>query len=119
MTIGGQDYYYDQGVYYQPSGSGYTAVAPPVGAGINRLPDGYESIFVGDEAYYYYGGAFYVSDNGSFRVIPAPVGAVITHLPEGAQEETINGQRYLRYNNAYFQPISNNGQDAYQVVQVK
>jgi len=113
-----QNYWYDNGVYYIPSGSGYTAVAPPVGAVVSYLPSGYETIPVGDDTYYYYGGTFYVSQGGSFRVVPAPVGAIVSEIPQGATDQQINGQDYLLYNNTYYQPISLNGQDAYEVVQI-
>ena len=114
----GQQYYYDNGVYYTPYNGGYTVVAPPVGAVVRSIPAGYETVTLGDDTYYYYGGAFYVSQGGSFRVVPAPVGAVITEIPEGAKEQNINGQNVLLFNNTYYQPIYQNGQDAYEVVQV-
>ena len=117
--IANQQYYYDDGVYYAPSNSGYTAVAPPIGAVVTYLPAGYMTVTGGDgNTYYYYGGAFYISQGGSFRVVPAPVGAVVTEIPEGATEQNINGESYLLYNNTYYEPISQDGQDAYEVVQV-
>ena len=113
-----QQYYYDEGVYYQPSGNGYAVVAPPVGAVVSYLPTGYITVMVGDDTYYYYGGAFYISQGGSFRVVPAPPGAVVYEIPEGATDQVINGVDYILYNNTYYEPISQNGQDAYEVVQV-
>lgn len=118
FSLAGQPYYYDDGVYYEPYGNGYTVVAPPVGAVVNYLPDGYITVEVDGGVYYYYGGAFYVDQGNSFRVVPAPVGAIVSEIPEGAREQVINGQSYLLYNNTYYEPISQNGQDAYQVVQV-
>jgi len=114
----GQQYYYDDGVYYEPYNGGYTVVNPPVGAVVSYLPSGYETVPVGDAVYYYYGGTFYVSQGGSFRVVPAPEGAIVTEVPDGATDQNINGQDYLLYNNTYYQPISQNGQDAYEVVTV-
>ena len=116
---GNQQYYYDEGVYYQPSGNGYSVVAPPVGAVVSYLPSGYVTVMVGDDTYYYYGGTFYIGQGGSFRVVPAPVGAIVSEIPEGATDQQINGVDYLLYNNTYYQPISLNGQDAYEVVQVQ
>ena len=117
FSVADQQYYYDNGVYYSPSGNGYSVVAPPVGAVVSYLPAGYLTVPVGDAVYYYYGGAFYISQGGSFRVVPAPAGAIVTEIPEGATEQVINGENYLLYNNTYYQPISQNGQDAYEVVQ--
>jgi hypothetical protein len=118
FDLAGQQYYYDNGVYYQPSNGGYTAVTPPIGAVVGYLPAGYLTVPVGDATYYYYAGVFYVSQGGSFRVVPAPEGAIVTEIPEGATDQNINGQDYLLYNNTYYQPISQNGQDAYEVVTV-
>ena len=71
---------------------------------------------VGDAVYYYYGGAFYINQGSSFRVVSAPEGAIIYQLPEGAVEQIINGQSYLLFNNTYYLPISQAGQDAWEVV---
>ena len=118
FSIASQQYYYDYGVYYIPSNNGYIAVAPPLGAVVNYLPDGYITIQVGDTYYYYYGGAFYIAFGSSFRVVQAPIGAVVYEIPEGATEQVINGVTYLYYNNTYFLPISQNGQDAYEVAEI-
>jgi hypothetical protein len=117
FTLADQAYYYDYGVYYIPSGNGYMAVAPPIGALVGYLPDGYETVQVGDMIYYYYGGAFYVREGNAFRVVTAPPGAVVYLLPEGAVEQLVNGEYYMVFNNVYYLPISQNGQDAYEVVQ--
>jgi hypothetical protein len=118
FSLANQRYYYDQGVYYEPSGSGYAVVPAPVGAIVNYLPPGYETTMAGDDTYYYYGGSFYISNGDGYQVVPAPVGAVVTQIPDGATEQQINGESYLLYNNTYYQPVSQDGQDAYEVVQV-
>ena len=118
FTLANQGYYYDYGVFYIPSGNGYLAVPPPIGALVGYLPDGFETLQVGDMIYYYFGGAFYVREGSSFRVVPAPQGAIIYQLPEGATEQLVNGDYYYLFNNVYYLPISQNGQDAYEVVQM-
>ena len=119
FSYANQPYYYDDGVYYEPSSGGYTAVAPPAGASVSALPEGYETTQVGDDTYYYYGGVFYVQTQQGFQVVAAPVGAVISNLPEGAQQQTdANGQNYLVYNGTAYAPISQDGQDAYEVIQL-
>jgi len=115
--MGNQWYYYDNGCYYLPSGGRYTVVAPPIGATVNYLPDGYETPIVGNDTYYYYGGIFYVYNGQNYQVVPAPVGAIVNQLPVGVQEQQINGQDIMVYNNVYYQPISMNGYDSYEVVQ--
>jgi hypothetical protein len=116
FSIGNQWYYYDDGCYYIPSGGGYSAVLPPVGAVVSYLPDGYETCQVGDTYYYYFAGVFYVSIRAGYQVVQAPIGAIISQLPDGAIDQNINGQDVLVYNNTYYEPISQDGQDAYQVV---
>jgi hypothetical protein len=118
FSIANQQYYYDDGVYYEPSSGGYDVVSAPIGAIVSSLPDGYETVAVGDDNYYYYGGTFYIDSDQGYQVVAAPFGAVVTEIPDGAVEQDINGQSYYVYNNTYYQPVSEDGQDAYEVVQV-
>jgi hypothetical protein len=118
VSAANQQYYYDEGVYYQPLSGGYSVVPAPVGATVSSLPPGYETTMVGNDYYYYYGGAFYVDTGNGYQVVAAPYGAVVTQIPDGAIQQDINGQTYLVYNNTYYQPVSQNGTDAYEVVQV-
>jgi hypothetical protein len=85
---------------------------------VNYLPEGYETTMVGDDTFYYYGGTFYVSTGQGYQVVAAPPGAVITQLPDGAVQQDVNGESLLVYNNVYYAPISQDGQDSYEVVQV-
>jgi len=118
LSIANQQYYYDQGVYYQPSSGGYAVVAAPTGALVSFLPPGYETTSVGNDEFFYYGGTFYIDTGNGYQVVAAPVGAIVTQIPDGAVQQNINGESYLLYNNVYYQPISQDGQDAYQVVQL-
>lgn len=112
-------YHYYNGVYYEPYNSGYRVIAAPVGIRINTLPQGYSEIPVNGVNFYYYGGTYYRNYGNGFEVTAAPFGAVVYNLPEGAQETTINGNRYMVYNNTYYQPFNDNGNDAYEVVDVR
>jgi hypothetical protein len=116
FNFSGQRYGYDDGVYYLPENGGYDVVPAPIGAVVGGLPDGYETTMVGNDTFYYFGGAFYVATDQGYQVVAAPPGAVITQLPTGAIDQQINGQDLLVYNNVYYSPISENGQDAYEVV---
>jgi hypothetical protein len=117
FSYNGTRYYYDDGCYYLPSNGGYSVVTAPIGAVVPSLPPGYETTQVGDDIYYYFGGVFYIDNGqGAFQVVQAPPGAVITQLPVGAVEQDVNGETLLVYNNTYYQPISQDGQDAYEVV---
>ena len=118
FSLANQRYYYDDGVYYSPYNGGYSVVAAPIGAVVSSLPPGYETVMVGNDYFYYYGGSFYINNGQGYQVVAAPYGAVVTEIPDGAADQQINGQDLLVYNNTYFLPVSDNGQDAYQVVQV-
>jgi Family of unknown function (DUF6515) len=118
LSIANQQYYYDEGVYYQPATGGYAVITAPLGAIVNSLPPGYETTMVGNDYYYYYGGTFYIDTGNGYQVVQAPFGAVVTQIPDGAVQQDINGQTYLFYSNTYYQPVSLKGVDAYEVVQV-
>lgn len=87
-----------------------------IGAVVVELPPGYETVLVGNDTYYYFGGVFYVDNGQGYQIVAAPPGAVVSELPAGAVEQDINGETVLVYNNAYYLPISQDGQDAYEVV---
>jgi hypothetical protein len=117
LTFDNRHYYYDDGVYYLPSNGGYTVVPAPIGAIVGALPPGYETTTAADgNTYFYFGGVFYIYTGQGYQVVPAPPGAVITQLPVGAVEQGINGEILLVYNNTYYLPISQDGEDAYEVV---
>jgi hypothetical protein len=118
FSLANQQYYYDDGVYYEPSSNGYSVVSAPIGAVVSSLPDGYETVQVGDDYFYYYGGTFYIATDQGYQVVTAPYGAVVTDIPDGAVEQDINGDSFYVYNNTYYEPVSQGGEDAYQVVQV-
>jgi len=75
ISVSSQSYYYYEGVYYVPSGSGYEVTTAPVGASITELPAEYASVAVASTNYYYYGGTFYVLSGDSYVVVEAPIGA--------------------------------------------
>lgn len=116
FSFNNQQYYFDDGCFYLPGNGGYSVVPAPVGAIVSSLPPGYETCTVGDQTYEYFGGVFYVYTGQGYQVVAAPPGAVVSQLPVGAVEQNINGEDVLVYNNTYYQPISQDGQDAYEVV---
>ena len=95
-------------------------MAPPLGAIITGLPNGYATVNVGGIDYFYYGGTFYVAAPDGYQIVQAPPGAIVYNLPDGCQQiQAGNNITYLMYNNAYFQPIEYNGQNAYEVVEIE
>lgn len=109
-------YWYDDGCFYLPQNGGYAVVPAPIGAIVASIPPGYESPVVDGVTYYYFAGVFYVYTGQGYQVVAAPPGAVIYQLPDGAIDQQIDGQDFLVYNNTWYEPISQDGQDAYEVV---
>jgi hypothetical protein len=63
INYANQSYYYNEGVFYEPSGSGYTVVQAPSGAEVSVLPTGSTETQVVSSNYYYFGGVFYQQTN--------------------------------------------------------
>ena len=103
LQIGGVPYYYSDGIYYQPVGSDYQEVYPPVGAEIPAPPDGAIEIDAGGQAYYYAGGAFYLQQpDGTYAIAPTPLGVVVPELPPGAIQVSVNGGIAYQFNGIYY-----------------
>jgi hypothetical protein len=116
FNFSNQRYWYDDGCFYLPQNGGYAVVAAPIGALVASLPPGYETPVVDGVTYYFFAGVFYTDTGQGYQVIAAPPGAVIYQLPDGAVDQQIAGQDFLVYNNTWYEPISQDGQDAYEVV---
>jgi hypothetical protein len=93
ISINSQPYYYDYGIYYVQVSGGYNVVPPPVNIVVVEIPDDKVAVPLNDVTY-----------------------SVVANIPEGAEEQEIDGQKYVVFNDTYFQPITQNGKDVYQVV---
>jgi hypothetical protein len=60
FSYGPYQYFYSDGYYYQQYNNQYTVVEPPVGAEIDRLPEGAESIVIDGQQYYELNGVYYL-----------------------------------------------------------
>jgi hypothetical protein len=118
IVLNSRNYWYDQGVYYEPYNNGYQVVSAPEGAYIRQLPFGYSTIELEGNTYYYFAGTFYATGPQGFYVTAAPPGAIVYDLPEGAEEFSAGDYQYLEYNNTIYQPITIDGRNAYEVVEL-
>ncbi len=109
IYVGSNPYFYDQGVYYQSTPSGYTVVTPPLGAVVPALPPGAEAVPAGPTIYYYAAGAFYLQQPQGFVVVAPPLGITVATLPPGAVPVVINGVQYYQADGVYFMPVMQNG----------
>ncbi|WP_158828681.1 DUF6515 family protein [Mucilaginibacter lacusdianchii] len=73
FNYGPYQYYYSDGYYYQQNNNQYTVVEPPVGAEIDRLPEGVESIVIDGQQYYELNGVYYLP-------VTRPNGAIVYRI---------------------------------------
>ncbi|MGL6268176.1 MAG: DUF6515 family protein, partial [Chitinophagaceae bacterium] len=119
VSVNNAQYHYDQGVWYQPSNSGYTVVSAPVGGTITTLPSGYQTVVVSNTTTYYYGGSYYEKGGSGYTVVAPPAGATVDNLGEGGEEVKIGDQTYVKFGDTYYAPVEVDGKDKYEVVQVE
>ena len=72
--MGMNPYYYYNGTFYRPSANQYEVVAPPLGATVNKLPQGSTVRVINGEKYYEMNGTYYQEqlddkDRLSYRVV--------------------------------------------------
>lgn len=78
MFVGGR-YWFHGGVWYQPWGSSFRVIVPPIGIVVPILPSAYVTLRIGGLPYYYANGAYYtVAEPGPGYVVVAP--------PQGAEQ---------------------------------
>jgi hypothetical protein len=95
-------------------------VQAPVGASIDDLPSGYET--VGGEVItnnYYYGGAYYEKSSDGYTVVQPTAGSLVEHVPEGAEEVQVGDMKLLKYGETYYQPVIVDGKEMYEVMLVE
>lgn len=120
ISVNNQKYYYDKGVYYEPSDGGYTVVQAPDGATVAELPPGTETVVINNTTNnYYYGGTYYEKSGDEYTVVPPTAGSVVENLPEGGEEVRIGDVTYVKFGDVYYQPIEQDGKDMYEVVNVE
>jgi len=91
MTIGGAEYYFGGGQYYQPGVGGYLVVPTPAGATLTELPPGAQQVLIGDTLCYLVNGVTYRKTVYGYEVMPPPamvVQQVVTSPPPAVVVET-------------------------------
>ncbi len=118
ITFGGSPYNYYNGNWYQPYGSSFQIIAPPIGIGISTLPIGYSPVYGPWGTYYYYNNVFYnrPDNNQEYQVVDAPLGAQVAELPKGAEVRVIDAKKYYELDGVFYQEDLRDGQIWYTVV---
>jgi len=73
VWVGGQRYYYSDGLYYEYVGGGdYIIVQPPMGAYVTAIPPDFQAMVVNGRTYYTSDGIYYVWTPHGYRVVEQP-----------------------------------------------
>jgi len=119
ISVAGNPFWYDNGVYYASQGGQYAVVPPPQGAVVATPPPSCPTIYSGaGTPDLDCGGAFYATaPNGAgYKVIPPPIGSTVNTLPVGAVDRSINGTTYFTFGGAYYRPFYSGSSVIYEVV---
>jgi len=121
VSVNNAKYHYDQGVFYEESQGGYTAVQAPNGAVVPDIPDNAQQVVIEQNVTnnYYYGGTYYEKGSDGYTVVPPQAGSLVEGLPEGAEEVKIGDVTYVQYGDTFYQPVKVDGKDMYEVVQIE
>jgi hypothetical protein len=117
IEVGGLTYIFDQGVFWLQQGSTFIVVTAPVGAVIDRLPQGVTRIQSRPAPVWYYFGTFFGEKGGAYEVLKPPAGLTVFYLPEGYIQEKVKGVGLYRFGDVLFKPVFIQGVLAYQVVE--
>ena len=117
VELGGFTYFYDQGIFWLQQGSTYIVVTAPVGAVVDRLPQGVTRIQSNPRPIWYFFGAFLGEKDSVYEVLKPPAGLTVFYLPDGYTQENANGAGFYRFGDIRFKPVFIQGVLAYQVVE--
>ena len=117
VEIGDFTYLYDQGVFWLHQGSSYIVVTAPVGAVVERLPQGVTRISSRPAPVWYFFGTFFGEKGGAYEVLRPAAGLTVFYLPDGYLQESVGGVGLYRFGDILFKPVFIQGVLAYQVVE--
>jgi hypothetical protein len=117
VEVGGLTYRYDQGLFWLHQGDSYTVVTAPVGATVDRLPQGVSRVVSGKGSVWYFFGSFFGEKGSAYEVIKPAAGLTVFYLPDGYSQENIKGVARYRFGDVLFKPVFIQGILAYQVVE--
>jgi hypothetical protein len=114
IAANGSNYYYADGVYFQPQGSSYVVVSAPTGAVVSSLPSNCITVYdIDGYDYCYYGGTFYAPTNNGYEVVIPPPGTPVPFLPRGYRTITSGGTTYYEYAGVRYEPYYKDGEVVY------
>ena len=81
IIVGGLEYYYQHGYFYQRTPDGYVIIDSPVGAVIETIPDNYKIVVINGKTYYYHNDTYFIYSGKKYVVVADPVYQV-AELPQ-------------------------------------
>jgi len=117
VEVGDLTYLYDLGVFWFQQGPSFIVVTAPVGAAVDRLPQGVTRLASKPRLVWYYFGTFFGEKGGAYEVLKPPAGLTVFYLPDGYGQEMVKGVARYRFGDIFFKPVFIQGLLAYQVVE--
>src|SRR5258706_15461496 len=100
IGFGPNRFFYQAGVWYQPSGAGYVVVQPPVGIVAPALPPAYTTVNVAGTPYYYANGTKSIATPGGYGVAhppPEPRGLPSSPVPPAPSARSYSAPAQSHY----------------------
>jgi len=72
VTVDGQSYYYNNGIFYQQDGNQLITIPPVLGAIVNDIPQDYVVISADGVNYLFTSGIYFVRTDDGFQVVQPP-----------------------------------------------
>ncbi len=119
IKAGDQTYHYFSGIFFRQLPAGYIVVPAPLGAVVNKLPEGVRAAaYQGDvDTYFHYFGTFFTAEGDKFKVVQPPAGTIVGYVPDGYTETEVDGSPRLHFGPHQFKPVFLQNLLVYQVVQ--
>jgi hypothetical protein len=117
VEAGDRTYLYDQGIFWMQQGTRFIVVTAPVGAVVDRLPQGVTRVQTRPAPVWYFFGTFFGEKGGAFEVIKPAPGLTVFYLPDGYSQGQQKGAGLYRFGDILFKPVFIQGVLAYQVVE--
>jgi hypothetical protein len=81
LGFGSRRFFFQAGVWYEPTPVGFAVVQPPIGIITPVLPPDYSTIWVAGVPYYYANETYYAAAQGGYTVVNPPAAGTYTEAP--------------------------------------
>lgn len=107
MKVGNETYHYFSGIFYRQLPDGYIVVPAPLGAVVDKLPEGAGgAVYKGDSnTYFYYFGTFFTAEGDKYKTVKPPAGTLVGYVPDGYTETEVDGGPRYEFGGFSFKPV--------------